>query len=217
MLISLKHRFIFVANLKTASSSIEICLRRFCEVAIPQTGFGKHSTFAEIEERFPWVFRYVRRENFFVFGVLRDPVDYVLSIYNSHTKTDFIGQRHYTGDVPFGAFYEDWKARQSWQLHPQITRFIDSKGNFALDYLLDYNALADQWPYFCRLLDVPHVALERYNASPEGIDRLDLSDAMVDRIYDDFDMDYTVLRECAGFVAGSDPAIVHGIRSAVTG
>ena len=32
-----------------------------------------------------------RYEDFFVFGVVRDPVDWLLSLYNSHSKPDFDG------------------------------------------------------------------------------------------------------------------------------
>lgn len=41
MLLSLSRRFIFVANLKTASTSIEACLRPFSENCIARTDFGK--------------------------------------------------------------------------------------------------------------------------------------------------------------------------------
>jgi hypothetical protein len=207
MLISLQHQFIFIANLKTASSSIEMSLRPFCEIAIPQTGYGKHASFAAIERRFPWVFKYVKREEFFVFGVLRDPVDYVLSIYNSHKKPDFIGLPHYTGDKPFPEFYDAWKRRRSWQLEPQSKRFMDSKGSFAADYVLDYEHLNEQWSMFCRVLGVPDVALGHYNRSPEGLGRLDLAPSMIDRLYEDYAVDYECLCACAGFVeAGrSDP------------
>lgn len=52
MLISLRKKFIFVANLKTASTAIEKQLRSVCEVAILQTRFGKHHGLDEIEKRF---------------------------------------------------------------------------------------------------------------------------------------------------------------------
>jgi len=32
-----------------------------------------------------------RTKSFFVFGVIRDPVDYLLSLYNSHQKPAFDG------------------------------------------------------------------------------------------------------------------------------
>lgn len=200
MLISLKHRFIFIANLKTASSSIELSLRPHCEIAIPQTGYGKHLSFAEIEGRFPWVFRYVDRKDFFVFGVLRDPVDYVLSIYNSHRKPEFVGYTHYTGNKTFLEFYDDWIRRRSWQLDQQYKRFLDQNGKMSLDYLLDYNSLNEQWGKFCRVLGLPPLNLGRYNRSPEGLGRADLSDAMIDRIYDRFSGDYELMMACAGFV-----------------
>lgn len=207
MLISLKHRFIFVANLKTASSSIEICLRPFCEIAIPQTTYGKHLTLAQMEARFSWIFEHVKRQDFFVFGVLRDPVDYVISIYNSHQKKEFIGFPHYTGDKSFEEFYESWTARQSWQMQPQSRRFVDINGDMSVDYLLDYNSLNDQWMNFCLVLGVPASTLGHHNLSPQGLSRNDLPDRMIDRIYGDFEEDDACLRFCAGFCGTSDPSL----------
>ena len=42
MLLSLAHKFLFVANVKTASSSIEATLAPLAEIAIGETRFGKH-------------------------------------------------------------------------------------------------------------------------------------------------------------------------------
>jgi hypothetical protein len=44
----------------------------------------------------------------FVFGVIRDPVDYVVSLYNSQQKPAFIGHPNYTGDISFEIFWDTW-------------------------------------------------------------------------------------------------------------
>ncbi len=50
MLLSLTKKFLFIANLKTASTSIERVLNGHCELRLTHSPFGKHQTFAEFVE-----------------------------------------------------------------------------------------------------------------------------------------------------------------------
>src|ERR1700742_714787 len=96
MLLSLSRKFIFVANLKSASSTIEAAIADWAEIRLTQTRFGKHDGLTQISQKFVWAKRYVPYEEFFVFGVIRDPVDFLLSLYNSHNKSAFDGKQHST-------------------------------------------------------------------------------------------------------------------------
>jgi hypothetical protein len=198
MLLSLNRRFIFVANLKTASTAIEACLRPFSEICIARTEFGKHASFGEIEERYSWAFDLIKRENFVVFGIIRDPLDYVLSIYNFHQKPDFLGQQTFTGDKSFTEFYETWKKRDSWQLRPQYKRFLDRNGGFALDYLFDFDQLGEEWPQICKILGVPDKELRSLNVSPIGARRSDIEPALVEQIYSDYATDSQLVKQFTG-------------------
>src|SRR5437762_13673078 len=104
MLLSLSHKFLFVANVKTASSSIERALRSKAEIAISETRFGKHENLSVISRTFAWVRQYVPDPEFFVFGVIREPVDWVLSLYNSHSKAQFDDLPHSRKGVPLDDF-----------------------------------------------------------------------------------------------------------------
>ena len=201
MLLSLSRRFVFVANLKTASTSIEACLRPFSEICIARTDFGKHASFGEIEERYSWAFHLIKRENFFVFGVIRDPLDYVLSVYNSHTKPDFLGQESFTGDKSFAEFYETWKKRDSWQLRPQYRRFLNSKGGYALDYLINFEQLAEEWPEIRKILGIPDKELRNLNVSPMGASRAMVDADLAAQIYSDYATDDLLAKEFTGATA----------------
>jgi hypothetical protein len=201
MLLSLSRRFIFVANLKTASTSIEACLRPFSEICIPSTRFGKHEPLAKIEERFSWAFDYIGRANFFVFGVIRDPLDYVLSIYNSHQKPAFLNQPSYTGGIAFEDFYSRWRSRGNWQLAPQYERFLNAKGEYALDYLLNLDDVPTQWPQICKVLDLPEKELRNLNVSPTGASRAMVDPGLAAQIYRDYATDDLLAKEFTGFTA----------------
>lgn len=198
MLLSLNRRFIFVANLKTASTAIEACLRPLSEICIDRTDFGKHDSFGEIEARYSWAFDLIKRENFVVFGVIRDPLDYALSIYNFHQKPVFLGKRSYTGDKSFTEFYETWKKQNDWQLSPQYKRFLDRKGEFALDYLFDFDNLSEEWPQICKILGIPDRELRSLNVSPIGARRSDIEPALVEQIYSDYATDSQLVKQFTG-------------------
>jgi hypothetical protein len=201
MLLSLSRRFIFVANLKTASTSIEACLHPFSEICIARTEFGKHDDFGKIEERYGWAFDLIKRERFFVFGVIRDPLDYVISIYNSHRKPDFLNQVTYTGNKSFAEFYQEWKGRNSWQLAPQYKRFLNTKGEYALDYLLNLQEVPEQWPQICKVLDLPEKELWNLNVSPTGASRAMVDPGLAAQIYSDYATDDLLAKEFTGFTA----------------
>ena len=198
MLLSLKGRFVFVANLKTASTAIEACLKPFSEICIARTEFGKHASFGEIETRYAWAFELIKRENFFVFGVIRDPLDYVLSVYNFHTKPEFLGQESFTGNTSFTEFYESWKKRDSWMLRPQYKRFLNSKDEYALDYLINFEQLADEWPKVLEILKIPQKELRSLNVSPMGVQRWDIEPDLAEQIYSDYATDNLLLRQYTG-------------------
>ena len=71
MLISLSKRFIFVANLKTASTAIEQALSPYSEISLNRAEWGKHSSLANIQAQFAWIFDIVKFEDFVIFGVIR--------------------------------------------------------------------------------------------------------------------------------------------------
>src|SRR2546423_8803536 len=101
MLLSLSHKFIFVANLKSASSSIERALAQYAEFRATKTNWGKHDDLSTISRKFGWIRKYVPREEFFVFGVIRDPVDFILSLYNFHSRSAFDGKKHSSKGITF--------------------------------------------------------------------------------------------------------------------
>jgi hypothetical protein len=68
MIISLRKKFIFVANIKVGSTSIERVLSSHAEISIPQVQFGKHMTLREIYNRFRWIFRRIPRNEFLYFA-----------------------------------------------------------------------------------------------------------------------------------------------------
>lgn len=198
MLISLSHRFVFVANVKTASTSIEAALRPHAEIAISDTRFGKHIGLAEIERRFDFIFKRQPLSSFFVFAVVRDPVDMLVSVYSSHHKPEFKGYRHYTGDLTFDQFLETFRKRQSWQLIPQAQRLRDRTGRLRMDYVIDFDRLDAQFQEVLSLIGLPPTPLPSFNESPDVMSPADVPPETRAHIAEAYRRDYRIRRMMSG-------------------
>lgn len=198
MLISLSHRFVFVANVKTASTSIESALRPYAEIAISETRFGKHIGLAEIERRFDFIFKREPLAGFFVFAVVREPLDMLVSVYASHHKPEFKGERHYTGNLSFDEFLDTFRKRQSWQLIPQAQRLRDRSGRLRLDYVIDFDRLDAQFADVLSLIGLPPTPLPTFNESPDVFSPADVPAETRARIAEDYRRDRRIRRVMSG-------------------
>lgn len=198
MLISLSRRFVFVANVKTASTSIEAALRPHAEIAISETRFGKHSGLAEIQDRFGFIFRKQPLESFFTFAVVREPLDMLVSVYSSHHKPEFKGERHYTGDLSFDEFLEAFRKRQSWQLVPQAQRLRDKTGQIRMDYVIDFDRLDTQFAEVVALLGLPPTPLPTHNESPDVLSPAEVPEPTQAAIAEHYKRDRRIRRVLSG-------------------
>jgi hypothetical protein len=177
MLISTTQRFIFVATPKAASTAIECRLRPYCDVAINETRFGKHLTLCQIADRYSWIFDEIPLSKFFVFAVMRDPVDFMLSFYNSHCHPDFLAEPPgvFTGKMSFTEFLEKWTASTPEQVRPQHERMLDKNGNVGVDYVISYENLRHGLEIVERRIGIePWLALQIENPSFGKLRRRDL-------------------------------------------
>jgi len=191
MLLSLSHKFIFVANLKSASSSIEKALSSHAQFRATKTAWGKHDDLSTISKKFGWVNKLISREEFFVFGVIREPVDFILSLYNFHTGPSFEGKKHSSKGVEFDHFLHTWCVT-SWQAKPQYRRFIDRRGKFKISHVIEFSQLETEFPKICSRLGLK-ATLPRVNVSPESLSRDDLTADQITEIKNRYAEDYSFI------------------------
>ncbi|HVV65798.1 MAG TPA: sulfotransferase family 2 domain-containing protein [Rhizomicrobium sp.] len=194
MLLSLSHKYIFVANVKSASTSIESTLRTTAEIRIVETRFGKHMTLGQIAQRFDWTTKYVRAEDFFVFGVVREPVDLLLSLYNAHTGESLRDKPNPTTGMSFDQFLEVWLA-DNFQGKSQARRFRDRSGLLRMTHLIDYDSLSEEFAKVCERLGLGGKRLKHLNISSDTLRRSDLTPAQIARVEDMYAQDYELLRK----------------------
>lgn len=151
MLISLDRKFIFVANTKTGSTTIEALLGPECEIAIAKDTQLKHLSIGQIERQFRPMFRKPKYkiDKFFRFGVMRDPIDWVTSWFNYRSRPELRDRprkrQNYTGDVSFIEFCAALVSEEPppyAQLGAQTTRF-SANGKLAVDAIIDHARLVE--------------------------------------------------------------------------
>lgn len=131
MIISLKRRAIYIANIKVASTAIESALRADADVALVQTEQGKHLHLCHVEQRLSSLFEPDGIRSFKVFGSIRHPMRWLISIYQSHMAEQFAGTEYSSREVAFDE-YINRQLDKGWdQLVPQLDRFRYSKGEVA--------------------------------------------------------------------------------------
>lgn len=160
MLISLKHRFVFLSNMKAASTTIETSLAPFAEIQRLYPRNSKHFTLSQMAEAFPAILSNPDiRARFVVFGVVRDPRDWILSWFNYRSRAQIADPGHhqhdqYCGHLDFSAF-----ADAVTQAHPPAYawvepqyRFLTTNGQLDCDYVIDFDHFDADFDHLTRAL-----------------------------------------------------------------
>jgi hypothetical protein len=199
MLIGLREKFIFIATQKTASTAIETALAARAEIRLDDSRFGKHMTVSQMMQNMHWLFNETEPQRFFIFGVIRDPLEFTLSLFNSHRHPGFKDMPHvYTGGMRFADFLADWVPRNLPQIVPQHSRFLDGEGRIGANYIISYARLNEGLRVVAgHLGGRPFPRLKWQNGSPPGIDRRDLKPSEIAWVEQHFVHDYRfIARYC---------------------
>ena len=157
MLIGVKKRFVFIANSKTASTSIEHSLVGQAEI---QRGGGPQRKHIYLRDALPeYDFLFGRDgygiESFFTFGVMRDPVSWIQSWYRYRCGNKV--EIPLPAGMSFGEFLalNDWN-RTMLQGVPRLQSyfFTDKAGASIVDYIIPYSQLADHFTTSCEGLGI---------------------------------------------------------------
>ena len=178
MLISVKKRFVFIANSKSASTSIEAALGRHAEIHHGGSPARKHIGWREVRKEYAFLFDNKKYDpgTFLRFGVVRQPVDWVLSWFNYRRVNE-------GSDAPptlgFERFWNDGDWVQNKQ---QRGRFLDDDGVCRFDLIIPMEALERALPELLAAMQINHRHLPRKNQSPVALSRPEISPALIDRI-----------------------------------
>jgi hypothetical protein len=214
MIISIAHRFIFLANIRNASLAIEVALRPLGDVIMSETAFGKHDGLARIQEKYSFIFDQLPVDRFLIFGIMRNPVDFVLSVYNNHARDAFDDQPQSTKGMTFEEFWTEWRQTHRWMLVPQHERFLDNEGKMAVNFIVHFDKLEMQLAQMFREaygIELP-LEIQHLNVSPKVLTADQLSPDQIEDVERVYAEDIRLLNDGTGRWLGSFPEIAPEIQ-----
>lgn len=181
MLISVKKKFVFIANSKTASTSIENALTKFAEINRNGGAQRKHVKWLKVKREYKFLFnlKKYRPESFFRFGVVREPIEWVLSWYNYRR-----GNKKVQHTLPFNTTFEQFWAKDEWLKNAsQKHHFTDNDGICRFDLIMPQHEIKTMFPIVMKSLGLAQVKLPISNKSiGKKVKRSDLSSEIIAEI-----------------------------------
>lgn len=184
MLISYKHKFIFIHNYKVAGISINIALRNYSiNNPTKYTSFNKFLEFSgsfgffinRIIRKIPFIYSFdehdfavnIRKklpqniwDSYFKFGIVRNPWDWQISLYHyildrkSHWAHDEVKKCK-----DFNEYIESGKFKIGHKSQHQF--FTDENGNILVDYIAKIETLEEDFKTICNKIgienELPHL------------------------------------------------------------
>lgn len=194
MLIGVEKRFVFIANSKSASTSIEKALMVHAEIHRGGTPQRKHILLRATLRDYDFLFG---REGygaggFFKFGVMRDPAEWIQSWYR-YRMGNKVAHRLAEG-TSFESFWKDWVAQagRPGKKRLQSNFFTRRNGTLIADYIIPYPDLENHFATIMQGLGID-ARLPHQNVSK--IRQMDTppSEALMGEIRDHFAEDYAIL------------------------
>lgn len=167
MLISTQKMFIFVANTKAASTSIEAVLMPFADIRHGGDPRRKHVSLHETQRLYPKVFAQPGQapDDFFRFGVMREPLDWIGSWFR-YRKGNKV-ESPLPAEMDFAAFWAkaDWNIRRGdGSRYLQRDMFCAPDGRVLADMIIPYHDLDAVFARICTALGMTG-PLPRHNVS----------------------------------------------------
>lgn len=194
MILSVKHGFLYFAMPKTATTSIESLLGAYGDITLARTAHHKHIACAAAKERYSKLFStYYPYDRFFKFGVIREPVSWIISWYNFRSRPELADPRspihkNYLGPYSLDEFLEELgspQPRSFARIGTQNDFYGLSTGELGVDALVRHDHLREDLARISKHLPVDlsrGLSSTRANESPPRLSRADVSAETQNRI-----------------------------------
>ena len=203
-----KNKFIFVANTKCASTSIvhsKIAELSDINSTYARPRIGRHMSLDDIYENFNFLFEEFKFNEFFKFGIIREPLDWVVSWFNFRSRPEISDPKHkkhqdYTGDLTFTEFWHLYKNMDFLKI-PQKTIFFSMKSeSIRVDYLARYEKLSENLSLIQGILGLDSLNIPKMNeSSVRRINPNDVEDSLKEEIREKYKSDYDLIEHLESF------------------
>ena len=194
MLIGVRKRFVFVANTKTASTSIDFVLAAHAEIMRAGSPERKHMRLGDVAAEYWFLFNNPKFpfDSFFKFGVMREPISWINSWYRYRRGNNTASPL--PADMTFEEFWRsgDWNTqRPGGKKYLQSNFFTDAAGKNLADVIIPYERMDDYIPQIFSALKVPHT-LPRKNVSQMRETPLQVSPEFLAEMREFYQPDYAI-------------------------
>lgn len=165
MIISRRHKFIYIAIGKTGTTTIETALRKFNEVNVP-----KHTHISDLKR-----LTGIDHQAYFKFCFIRNPWDRLVSIYVQSQKPINLenADRRYLHEIANNHSFKEFikilnTDRRELLISKSFESYVvdDETGQFKIDFLGRYENLQSDFDKACELLKIPKKNLPVQNPDP---------------------------------------------------
>ncbi|MDQ9172263.1 sulfotransferase family 2 domain-containing protein [Oxalobacteraceae bacterium R-40] len=225
MLISFSKRFLFIANTKTASTTIERNLRRHADISISATRLGKHMSYSQVLKNFKFVFRKsgAAADEYFRFGVIREPVDWVVSWYNYRHRDQLMSNSAKMKKSTHGITFEEFvfemmkPANRGKFAHigNQLAKFTANDGSLGVDYLIPLSRVETELQIIATELGIKKAfpkEKKSANASPRVIGVNDVTPEIASKLRTYFAEDLDTFHRAESGAFGDPREIIRAKR-----
>ena len=199
-----KNKFIFIANTKCASTSIESSeIADIADIKLIDHNIGKHLSIGKVCEKFDFIFEEYKAQDFFKFGVIRNPLDWVVSWFNFRSRTQLRDPSHpnhenYTGEMTFSEFWHLNKNKPF--LRPQYQSFFAKDKNIHLDYIILQEKLLEHISVVKTVLALDSLTIQNKNkSSAKRIKSEDVKNDIKNEIEHKYRLDYELINNLEKF------------------
>lgn len=184
MLISLKHRFVFLCTPKCASNSIEAMLKPHAEIHLLGSPQVRHTNVRQFERHLrPYLDEVTSENDFELVAVIREPVAWLHSWYRFRARKSLRGgsNKNSTAHLSFSEFVTAFLSTDSRpefaNVGSQLDFLHDANGSVGVDRLYAYDNLADLEAYFSKLVGA-QLSMRAINVSPTRVYRSNIIEAV---------------------------------------
>ena len=167
-------------------------------------GREKHLLIEDIYTKYSLLFFYYKIEDFFLFGVIRNPLDWVVSWYNFNSRleikdTNHRMHRHYAGEMTFAEFWDSNKNR-SIVSRGQTPMFFSSKNNnIKVNYLAKLETLIEDLSRIKGILGIDSLDIPKVNTSIVRVVSDNVSESIKKEITTKYSRDYELINNLESF------------------
>lgn len=197
MLVSIKHKFAFLAMSKTGSTSIELALGQYADIAFIGNPKVKHISCRRYGKFIAPYIRDLGYTDIETVCLFREPISWLFSWYRYRQRPAILGKPRSTANITFDEFVTIYMTQDKGGIDiGRPMRFVtDQQNNIAIDHIYKYENI-DGFKSFMEQRIGEEVHFDNVNVSPQNT--FDLDPEKEAKLKDFFAPEYEIYENAIG-------------------